>query len=83
MTPKTLYEVLLGTDGSQAVVVASTPKLTLTRSQLRGCIVHTAAKLQAAGIRPGDVVSLAFTNTVCIMSHICFTKKSLSNQIFI
>ncbi|MEW5317020.1 MAG: hypothetical protein WDW38_008353 [Sanguina aurantia] len=65
MRPSTLYEVLLKNDEQAALVIAGTPNAhKLSRRQLRECIERTAAQLQQAGIRPGDVVSLAFTNTV-------------------
>jgi acyl-CoA synthetase (AMP-forming)/AMP-acid ligase II len=36
----------------------------VTRSQLLHHVAHFAGVLQASGIRPGDAVSLADTNTV-------------------
>lgn len=70
MRPSTLYEVLLKNDVQAALVIAGTPNAhKLSRRQLRECIERTAAQLQQAGIRPGDVVSLAFTNTVCSVKH--------------
>lgn len=38
----------------------------MTRSQLLQHVVHFAGVLQASGIRPGDAVSIADTNTVTV-----------------
>lgn len=60
---QTLYNVLQGTpDGLALKVTEGGP--VFTRGVLQQCIMDMARSLQIAGIKPGDVVSMAFTNTV-------------------
>jgi hypothetical protein len=59
----TLYNVLQGDPGAIALKVTEGGPA-LTRGALQQCVVDLARTLQQAGVRPGDVVSMAFTNTV-------------------
>ena len=60
----TLADAIAGGDELPAVAVTSGgPQL--SRKQLRDLVESLARRLQAAGIAPGDVVSVSMANTVC------------------
>lgn len=59
----TLYDALKGKESATALKVTEGGPV-LTRGALQQCIVDMARNLQASGIKPGDVVSMAFANTV-------------------
>jgi acyl-CoA synthetase (AMP-forming)/AMP-acid ligase II len=65
----TLANVLDGSDDSLALAVTAAPDagrpepLRLTRAALRSLVASLARRLAAAGVKPGDVVSLSMTNT--------------------
>lgn len=62
---QSLYGVLAGLDDALAIIVTNGgPRV--TRGQLQQAVVSTALSLRAAGIKPGDVVSIAMANTVCV-----------------
>ncbi len=61
----TLHDVLYGEgapDGAAVVLTDKGPKL--SRGDLYAAVVETALALQRAGVKPGDVVSMAYANTV-------------------
>lgn len=63
----TLATVLKGHDDALAVAVTAEKggqPLRLSRAQLRGLVASLARRIAAAGVKPGDVVSVAMTNTV-------------------
>ena len=62
----TLATVLEGSDDALAVAVAAggAPAPRLTRGQLRALVASLARRLAAAGVAPGDVVSISMENTV-------------------
>ncbi len=49
----------------------------LTRSQLRKQVIDVAIKLRKSGIRPGDAVSIADTNTVLQIPDLCCSHIAL------
>ncbi len=57
-----LHQVLEGSDGRLSVAIAGGP--TFSRRTLQACIVDVSARLTAAGVKPGQVVCMAFANTV-------------------
>jgi hypothetical protein len=65
---QTLRDVLCfggGGDGeTPALVLASNPATTLSRSQLIGAVDGLAARLAAGGVRAGRAVALSFANSV-------------------
>jgi acyl-CoA synthetase (AMP-forming)/AMP-acid ligase II len=62
----TVASVLEGSDSALAVAVAAggAPAPRLTRGELRGLVASLARRLAAAGVQPGDVVSISMENTV-------------------
>eukprot|EP00798_Chlamydomonas_sp_ICE-L_P003821 gene3821-13893_t len=59
----TMYDITAGSPGDLSLVLAGGgPKL--SRGALHKAIVETALSLQCAGVKPGDVVSTAYANTV-------------------
>lgn len=68
----TLSDVIKGNDDTLAVVVTAgqdaegndVPAVRLTRAQLRALVHSLARRLAAAGVKPGDVVSISMANTV-------------------
>lgn len=59
----TLHDVLTGAPQTPALIVTGGGP-TVTRQQLMAAVVDTALSLQRAGIKPGQVVSMAYANTV-------------------
>lgn len=59
----TLHDVLTGAPQTPALIVTKGGP-TVTRQQLMAAVVDTALALQRAGIKPGQVVSMAYANTV-------------------
>jgi hypothetical protein len=63
----TLANVLDGADAELAVAVTASGgahPVRLTRAALRGLVASLARRLAAAGVKPGDVVSISMANTV-------------------
>ncbi|GBF97305.1 hypothetical protein Rsub_09996 [Raphidocelis subcapitata] len=62
----TLISAIEGRDDALAVAVADGKKggVRLSRAQLRAAVGSLAKRLVAAGVKPGDVVSMVQTNTV-------------------
>ncbi len=63
----TLATVLKGHDDALAVAVTAEKggqPLRLSRAQLRALVASLARRIAAAGVKPGDVVSIAMTNTL-------------------
>jgi hypothetical protein len=63
----TLVTVLDGSDASPAVAVTASggaAPVKLSRAQLRALVESLARRLAAAGVKPGDVVSISMANTV-------------------
>lgn len=63
----TLSAALEGSDDKLAVALAAgadTPARSLTRGELRALVASLARRLAAAGVKPGDVVSISMENTL-------------------
>jgi hypothetical protein len=58
----TLHDVLAGFPGT--VALRLTEGIIVSRQDLYAAVVETALALQRAGVKPGDVVSMAYANTV-------------------
>lgn len=63
MAPGTLADILRGGDGTPALFAAGRTA-PYTRAQVRQAVYELAKTLHRAGIRQGDVVSIAEANTV-------------------
>ena len=91
MAFSTLHDVLAGPhDPDSDALILTGSNSHLSRSALYTCVVEVALALQKAGIRPGDVVSMAYANTVSLRSicekcaHLLPAKSlaSLATSIF-
>lgn len=51
-------------DGGKVAIVVTKGPVSVTYSQLQAAVEGVAAQLRSYGIRPGDLISLAFTNTL-------------------
>lgn len=67
--PHTLADVLRGSPDSTAVLVTKGGP-SFTREQLEALIWKVADRLRELGVRPGDLVSIAETNTVNLDPHL-------------
>ncbi len=76
--PKTLADVLQGLPDRPAVTVTKGGP-SVTRKELSDLAWEVAARLRALGVRPGDLVSIAETNTVCTLRG-SSRKQDLSGQ---
>ncbi|KAG1660672.1 hypothetical protein FOA52_006833 [Chlamydomonas sp. UWO 241] len=59
----TLHDVLAGFPGAAGLVLTGGGGK-CGRAELYAAVVDTASRLRAAGVKPGDVVSMAFANTI-------------------
>lgn len=70
MVFSTLHDVLAGPHDPRIDALTLTGSGShLSRSALYTCVTEFALALQQAGIRPGDVVSMAYVNTVRHRNH--------------
>eukprot|EP00955_Chlamydomonas_euryale_P090978 364586-Chlamydomonas_euryale.AAC.26 len=60
----TLAGVLSGSPGAPALVLTDGAGVTVSRGHLLAAVTDVATRLRGAGVRPGDVVSMAYANTV-------------------
>lgn len=61
----TLHDVLAGSyDPNSLALILTGSNARISRSALYASVVDAALKLQKSGIKPGDVVSMAYANTV-------------------
>lgn len=65
----TLLQVLQGSEHAPALTIAAGGP-TLSRKTLLQLCIDFATCIKAAGLRPGDVVTIADVNTVCM--HMCW-----------
>ncbi len=61
----TLYDVLAGFLPDSDALILTACGTHLSRSSLLSSVIDTALALRSAGVQPGDVVSMAYANTVC------------------
>jgi acyl-CoA synthetase (AMP-forming)/AMP-acid ligase II len=64
MALATLLDVVDGGDPAAPALIVGSGGGALSRAQLRALALRAAAALRAAGVRPGDVVTIAEPNTV-------------------
>mmetsp|Transcript_20492 Transcript_20492/g.44810 ORF Transcript_20492/g.44810 Transcript_20492/m.44810 type:complete len:550 (-) Transcript_20492:28-1677(-) len=70
----TLYDVLSGSPQSIALILTAGGKK-ISRSALQQCVVETSLALRRAGVKPGDVVSTAYANTLdFVVSFLAITS---------
>jgi len=60
----TLAGVLSGSPGAPALVLTDGAGVTVSRGHLLAAVTDVATRLRGAGVRPGDVVSMAYANTI-------------------